>query len=113
MKKAHSFKRRGPDLVTTELASVLSADVWYEFKPLFLVIHSNLRARKAASGGEEMLRLRTYEKLQGLVLQGSVEKNGKSYRGNASALAGLMETAAAEEAGRNLVVAAAIKPARN
>ncbi|MEZ5429785.1 MAG: hypothetical protein R3F31_01100 [Verrucomicrobiales bacterium] len=33
------------------------------------------------SGGEEMLRLRAYEKLQNLVTRGLVEKNGKEYRG--------------------------------
>ena len=33
-----------------------------EFKPLFNVVHTSLRARNAASGGEEMLRLRVYEK---------------------------------------------------
>ena len=34
----------------------------------------NLRERNAASGGEEMLRLRAYEKLQGLVSQGAVNR---------------------------------------
>lgn len=33
------------------------------------------------SGGEEMLRLRAYEKLQNLVTRGLVEKTGKKYRG--------------------------------
>jgi hypothetical protein len=33
------------------------------------------------SGGEEMLRLRAYEKLQNLVTRGLVEKDGKEYRG--------------------------------
>ena len=33
------------------------------------------------SGGEEMLRLRAYEKLQNLVTRGLVEKIGKEYRG--------------------------------
>ena len=47
----------------------------------------NLRARNAASGGEEMLRLRAYEKLQNLVARGAVRKNGKKYKGLPSALA--------------------------
>src|SRR5206468_4230782 len=90
MKKTSGFSRRGPDIVTEELASVLSRKTSFEFKPLFDVVHANLRARNAASGGEEMLRLRTYEKLQSLVQQGMVTKvmtNGiKKYKGIASAL---------------------------
>jgi len=50
------------------------------------IIHF-LRARNAASGGEEMLRLRAYEKLQNLVARGAVKKNGKKYKGLPSALA--------------------------
>ena len=53
----------------------------YEFKELFDLVHSNLRARNAASGGEEMLRLRAYEKLQALVSRGMVKKVVKKYKG--------------------------------
>ena len=64
---------------------MLSSRTSFEFKPLFDVILLNLRARNAASGGEEMLRLRVYEKLQGLVNQGAVDRtvNGitKKYKG--------------------------------
>jgi hypothetical protein len=105
MNKAHSFKRRGPDILTLELASALSEGAWFEFKPLFLLVHSNLRVKGASNGGEEMLRLRTYEKLHNLVQQGIVEKNAKSYRGNAPALAALKEHSAAEHC-RNLLDAA-------
>jgi len=59
----------------------------FEFKQLFDIVHENLRARNAASGGEEMLRLRAYEKLQNLVARGAVKKNGKKYKGLPSALA--------------------------
>jgi hypothetical protein len=80
-----SFSRRMPDSVTEELVAVLSSRASFEFKPLFDVILLNLRARNAASGGEEMLRLRVYEKLQGLVNQGAVDRtiNGitKKYKG--------------------------------
>ena len=69
-----SFSRRMPDNVTEELVAVLSSRASFEFKPLFDVILLNLRARNAASGGEEMLRLRVYEKLQGLVSQGAVDR---------------------------------------
>ena len=78
-----------------ELATVLSNKVSYEFKALFSIVHANLKARNAASGGEEMLRLRAYEKLQGLVQAGSVKKVGKEYRGVTAALATYMENAAA------------------
>jgi sugar-specific transcriptional regulator TrmB len=52
---------------------------------LFDTILLNLRERNAASGGEEMLRLRVYEKLQGLVGQGAVNRTvtgmTKKYKG--------------------------------
>ena len=74
-----------PDNVTEELVAVLSSRASFEFKPLFDIILMKLRERNAASGGEEMLRLRVYEKLQGLVGQGAVNRtvNGivKKYKG--------------------------------
>ena len=84
MTKKNAFSRRLPDLVTEELVSVLTSKNSYEFKELFDLVHSNLRARNAASGGEEMLRLRAYEKLQTLVSRGMVKKTGKKYKGLAS-----------------------------
>jgi hypothetical protein len=88
-KKYGGFTRRGPDNLTEELAVALSMKASYEFKALFEIIHENLRARNAASGGEEMLRLRTYDKLQNLVGQGIVKKTGKKYQGVASAMVNL------------------------
>ena len=79
--KKNAFSRRVPDLVTEELVAVLSRRASFEFKQLFDIVHENLRARNAASGGEEMLRLRAYEKLQNLVARGAVKKNAKSTRG--------------------------------
>jgi hypothetical protein len=80
-----SFTRRAPDNLTEELVAVLSSKASFEFKPLFEIILVNLRERNAASGGEEMLRLRTYEKLQGLVHQGAVKRTAtgitKTYKG--------------------------------
>jgi hypothetical protein len=77
--------RRGPDLITEELVLALSGSASFEFKPLFDIIYENLRARKKTSGGEEMMRLRAYEKLQSLVSQGMVKKTitkaGKHYKG--------------------------------
>ncbi|HST31254.1 MAG TPA: hypothetical protein VLK27_10505 [Chthoniobacterales bacterium] len=82
---ASSFKRRAPDNLTEELVAILSSRASFEFKPLFDLVLVNLRQRNAASGGEEMLRLRAYEKLQGLVGQGAVDRtvNGvtKKYKG--------------------------------
>ena len=74
-----------PDNVTEELVAVLSSRASFEFKPLFDIILGNLRERNAASGGEEMLRLRVYEKLQGLVHRGAVNRTvtgiTKKYKG--------------------------------
>ena len=74
------------------LVAALSGSKSYEFKALFSVVHAALRARNAASGGEEMLRLRTYDKLQNLVRQGQVKKTGKKYKGVANALLLLSES---------------------
>jgi len=83
-----SFSRRTPDLVTEELVAVLSRKVSFEFKALFDIVHANLKARNCTGGGEEMLRLRSYEKLQNLVGRGMVKKTitstGKEYKGLAS-----------------------------
>ncbi len=65
---------------------MLSRRSSFEFKALFDIVHGNLRERKVASGGEEMLRLRAYEKLQNLVQAGMVKKTGKKYKGRAAAL---------------------------
>jgi hypothetical protein len=80
-----SFSRRAPDNITEELVAALSSKASFEFKALFAIIFQNLRERNAASGGEEMLRLRCYEKLQSLVNQGAVKKTVtgivKKYKG--------------------------------
>lgn len=61
-------------MITEELALVLLGKAAWEFKPLFTIVYANLRARNATSGGEEMLRLRVYEKLQALVHKGLVNR---------------------------------------
>jgi hypothetical protein len=93
MKTSYGFSRRGPDRVAEEIARVLSKKTSYEFKTLFSVVYANLQAQNAANGGEEMLRLRAYEKLQNLVQAGIVKKTGKEYTGVTAALATFMETA--------------------
>jgi len=86
-----TFARRGPDNITEELIAVLSSKASFEFKPLFEIMLLNLRERNAASGGEEMLRLRAYAKLQGLVNQGAVKRTvigiTKKYQGVAKRMA--------------------------
>ncbi len=73
--------------MTEELCAILSQKVSYEFKPLYELVYANLHARNAASGGDEMLRLRAYEKLQNLVNGGMVTKSAdKKYRGRPAAL---------------------------
>jgi predicted transcriptional regulator len=94
MKTTYGFSRRGPDKVAEELATVLSKKATFEFKALFTVVHANLRLRNAASGGEEMLRLRAYEKLQNLVQAGYVKKTGKEYKGVPKGLESFLATAA-------------------
>src|SRR5438309_4588481 len=80
-----SCTRLAPDNITEELIAVLSSKASFEFKPLFEIILLNLRKRNTASSGEEMLRLRAYEKLQGLVSQGAVNRTitgaTKKYKG--------------------------------
>ena len=67
---------------------MLSRKTSFEFKPLFDLVHENLRARNAAGSSEELLRLRIYEKLQNLVNEGvvkkTINKTVKEYRGLAS-----------------------------
>ena len=94
---------------------MLSSRASFEFKPLFDIILLNLRERNAASGGEEMLRLRAYEKLQTLVSQGVVNRtvNGitKKYKGVTARLLALsaeMKVLRAEWDRRLLAKAAAV-----
>ena len=81
-----SFTRRAPDNLAEELVAVLSSKNSFEFKPLFDIILVNLRERNAANGGEELLRLRAYEKLQGLVHQGAVKRTVIGITKNTKAL---------------------------
>jgi hypothetical protein len=79
MYKRHTYPRHRKDHASEELMAVLLARPTYVFNELFQAVHENLRARNAAGCGEEMLRLRVYEKLQVLVTQGLVEKIDKKY----------------------------------
>ena len=84
LQRKSAFARRLPDLVNEEIVAVLSKKGSFEFKQLFGVVHERLEARNAAGAGEEMLRLRAFEKLQNLVSRGMVKKTGKKYKGLAS-----------------------------
>lgn len=90
------FSRRVTDHVTDELVNVLTRGKTHEFNELFGLVYDNLKLKNAVSGGEEMLRLRSYEKLQGLVSRGLVAKAGRTYRG----LAGLEQASSAAVAAR-------------
>lgn len=81
--KKMRFSRRLPDHVTDEIINVLDSDKdrFFGFNDLFEAVFERLKERNAVSGGEEMLRLRAYEKLQNLVTRGLVEKGGKEYKG--------------------------------
>jgi hypothetical protein len=120
------FSRRVPDHVTDELVSVLSRPDAFLFNELFEVVYENLKKRNAVSGGEEMLRLRAYEKLQNLVTRGLVEKNTKRYRGldrieeassahvaKLAAAASAASAKAAAEAAAEIEAAAAASTATN
>lgn len=80
--KKTRFSRRVPDHVTDEIVNVLGdSDKLFGFNDLFEAVYERLKERNAVSGGEEMLRLRAYEKLQNLVTRGMAEKDGKEYKG--------------------------------
>ncbi len=96
--KRTRFSRRLPDHVTDELCNVLSEKKVFGFNDLFERVFENLKLRNAVSGGEEMLRLRSYEKLQNLVNRGLVEKLGKEYKGTARVHEASSAYAAAQEA---------------
>jgi hypothetical protein len=96
--KRTRFSRRLPDHVTDELCNVLSEKKVFGFNDLFERVFANLKVRNAVSGGEEMLRLRAYEKLQNLVTRGLVEKIGKEYKGTARVHEASSAYAAAQDA---------------
>lgn len=79
--KKAGFSRRVVDHVTDEVVNAMAGGASYEFKELFSIVFAGLKLKNAVSGGEEMLRLRCYEKLQNLTSRGLVEKKLKTYRG--------------------------------
>jgi hypothetical protein len=77
------------DHVTRELCQLLAQHQAFEFKQVFDIIHERLRARDEHGVGEEMLRLRTYTRLQKLIEAKVVQKSNGKYRGDAKGLAQL------------------------
>jgi len=109
MNKSLTLRQKGPDVLTEELVNVVSSEADFEFKPLFTLVYANLCARNAAYGGEALLRLRLYEKLQWLVLVGGVEKRGRTYRGNSMKLRPFTEQLAAKHC-RDLIEVVRLAP---
>ena len=72
--------RQGSDSVMEELLLCLSdcQEVLY-FQDIFYIVYAGLKERNAATGGEEMMKLRIYEKLQILVSNAALKKIGKEY----------------------------------
>ncbi len=95
--KRTRYSRRLPDHVTDEIVNVLVEDKIFGFNDLFERAFESLKGRNAVSGGEEMLRLRAYEKLQNLVTRGLVEKIGKEYKGGKRIREAHSEFGASEE----------------
>ncbi|HEY3899748.1 MAG TPA: hypothetical protein VGM54_14105 [Chthoniobacter sp.] len=88
------------DFVSEEMGVALLEKSTYDFGGLFEVVHAKLRLRNATGSGKEMLRLRIYEKLQVLVAQGLVKKDGKTYSANRVALQERVAEMAAAKAAR-------------
>jgi hypothetical protein len=74
------FNRTSIDHITEELVIALSDGESIEFKDLFTKVYRELKRKKAASGSEEVLRLRCYDRLLKLAGSGLVEKKGKTFR---------------------------------
>jgi len=81
MQRKSAFSRRLPDFITEEIVKFLiKKNAPVEFKQLFDTVYARLKEKHSVSGGEEMLRLRVYEKLHTLSEMNMVKKVGKKYR---------------------------------
>ena len=74
-----SSSRQTPDLVTDELIIILHEAGMLEFNDIFQRTVIVMKQKHMSLGGEEILRLRIYEKLQGLVSAGGLVKKGREY----------------------------------
>ena len=71
--------RKAPDLVTDELIVILHEAGMLEFNEIFQRAVVVMKEKHMSLGGEEILRLRIYEKLQNLVSAGGLVKKGREY----------------------------------
>lgn len=77
-RRSHS-SRKTPDLVTDELIIILHEAGMLEFNDIFQRTVVVMKEKHMSLGGEEILRLRIYEKLQNLVSAGGLVKKGREY----------------------------------
>ncbi len=77
-RKYHS-SRKTPDLVTDVLILILHEAGVLEFNDIFQRAVTVMKENHMPLGGEEILRLRIYEKLQNLVSSGGLVKKGREY----------------------------------
>jgi hypothetical protein len=73
------YDRRN-DLTPTDeaiLEALADPDTALIFTDLFAAIHLKLKAVVKANTGEEIMRLRVYERLQNLTIRGRIDKDGK------------------------------------
>jgi hypothetical protein len=75
----HGATRKPQDQIRAEMLQVLSLAEIILFNDIYEQVFSNMKSKGLATGGEEILRLRIYEKLQTLVSQGALHKKGKQY----------------------------------
>jgi hypothetical protein len=78
--KPFVFTRTSFDPILEELVVALCGGEPIEFKALFTKVHEELKRKKAASGSEEVIRLRCYERLLKLAGIGLVEKRDRMFR---------------------------------
>ena len=81
-----NYTHHRKDHASDELVVALLAKPTYVFNELYQVVEASLHAQKRSRVGEEMLRLRVYEKLQALVSRGLVRKTDKKYSAVRTAL---------------------------
>ena len=74
-----SLSAKSRDFLTDEIILILLESKIIEFSDLFGKVVDVLKQKHHHVGGEEILRLRIYEKLQSIVSSGGARKKGKTY----------------------------------
>ena len=92
------FPPRSPDHVAEQIATVLSTKRAMEFKEIFDLVYAALRSKELARVGEEIILLRTHDKLQTFVASGIATKNERKYKGVPKMLKEFFKTAAEHNA---------------